>query len=178
MVSKYAQRDVKKMQEEKCQVEGCQMEETGVCALHDVEVERREGMKTLVDKIPTILNRVNIIMSASGLIMLLITGSFLYTTITKDDLRDDMSLMKKSHSSDMEFMRDTVIRLTGSVSSMKTMHTQSMKKTTSLTEKTSQLNDILKDVLLSQKEHESSVSDEIDTKIDKRMDGWGNPNEN
>jgi hypothetical protein len=62
--------------------------ERGFCDAHGVEVERRRNMQDLVDQIPRILTAVNTIkgtlLGFSILIVLVLSGSFLYTSTVAD----------------------------------------------------------------------------------------------
>lgn len=167
MVSKKEQENLKKVQEERCSVDGCKMEETGVCALHDVEVERRQNMKDSVDRIPYIMTKLNMILGTSFLIGVLIVGSFTYTTITKNDLRQDMTMMETKTTKNIEFMRDTVLNLTSSVSNLKTMQLENIKNS-------DKLNASLQQLILQQRDYEYESKKRIDNKIEDKFDSWGN----
>jgi len=71
---------------EEHKMDRCSYGEDGTCALHGVEVERRESMKVLTDSIPKILTWQNRIIGWSFLITAFVFGSYAYINIVKNDL--------------------------------------------------------------------------------------------
>lgn len=66
----------------------CHMSDTGVCAVHNVEVERRENMKELVKHIPKIMSAINRMLGFSLLLIFIIGGAFAYTRDTGANSRE------------------------------------------------------------------------------------------
>lgn len=69
-----------------CSTDVCQMENSGVCPQHNVEVERRENLEKLASQIPGLVVATKTLLTTSSLILIMIAGSFAYTKIVKDDL--------------------------------------------------------------------------------------------
>lgn len=97
---------------EKCEIEGCQINKDGVCALHNIEVERREGMKELVEKIPDIMTTINRLVGLSSLFLFVVAGSFTYTYISKIELEKEIALGLKDRNQQVDNMLDSINRLT------------------------------------------------------------------
>lgn len=151
MVSRHAKEDARRIREQQCDIEGCQMSETGVCALHDVEVERRKGMKELVDKIPDIMTKLNWVLGASigasSLAIVILIGSYTYTNIVKVSLKKDIQSVQSTTLEDNKFIRETVLSLTHNVATLQAMQAQSIKET-------KELKDVLKNVSDKQESYE------------------------
>lgn len=96
---------------DKCAVEGCQISETGVCVLHNVEVERREGMRELVDKIPDLMTTINRLVGLSSIFLFVVAGSYTYTYISKVELEKEITLGLKDRSQQIESMLASINRL-------------------------------------------------------------------
>lgn len=165
MVSQKENEAIKKLREEKCNVDGCQMEDTGVCALHDVEVERRASMKVLVDKIPSIMTKLNIIIGTTGLVGMIIAASFVYTTMVKSDLRDDISSYKTENRASVTELRSLVHEI--AVTQGRNIQAQETQ-----IQQLSKLNGSLSNIIDRQMQYENSIN----KRIDSRFDSWGNRN--
>lgn len=78
----------------------CNVHETGVCAMHQVEVERRkndnENLRKLMDLIPKMLTRINTMVGYSLLATLLIVGGFYYSSEIKADSHEADSKIRSS----------------------------------------------------------------------------------
>jgi hypothetical protein len=55
--------------------------ESGFCAVHNVEIERRKNLETLTANIPKILTITNRMLGYSLLLVVILAGGFAYTTI-------------------------------------------------------------------------------------------------
>ena len=162
MTSKYENEAIRKVQKAKCDVNGCQMEETGVCALHDVEVERRESMKALVNKIPGIMTRLNLILGTTGSIGMIIAASFLYTSMVKTELRQEITLQRQEGSVSVSKIRSLVHDI--AVTQGKNIQAQKFQL-----KQLSRLNTSISNML----ERQETFEDLINKRIDARFDSWG-----
>ena len=162
MVSKYAKEEIQELQKDKCSINGCQMEDTGVCALHDVEVERRTNMKILVDRIPSIMTKLNIIIGTTGLVGMIIAASFVYTTLVKSDLKQDINSYKSEN-------RASVTELRSLVHDIAVTQGRNIQAQETQLDHLSRLNTSLATIVERQNQHEDSVNRRIDT----RFDAWG-----
>lgn len=74
----------------------CNVTEDGVCALHNVEVERRKNQQVQVDKIPTLVKLVYTILGTNALMTTMLIGSYVYTHDVKmsAELRDNAIIKK------------------------------------------------------------------------------------
>lgn len=89
----------------------CNVNETGVCALHNVEIERRKGEKEAIEKsikaletavstlsnmIPKISRSFYVIIATATLMLIMVTGSYVYTRdAIINSINRDNSLQKK-----------------------------------------------------------------------------------
>lgn len=77
----------------------CDFNQTGVCAFHNVEVERRRNSDEMVKNIPKLLTITNRLLATVALIMTIIGASFLYTRDTGvDSVNRDVVLENKLSS--------------------------------------------------------------------------------
>ncbi len=79
---------------EKCSVDGCQVQSTGVCALHGVEVERREQTQKAVAEIPNLVVMSKTILGCLSLLIIIVSGNFYYTKEVKADVAADVDEVK------------------------------------------------------------------------------------
>jgi hypothetical protein len=162
VTSKYEQEEIRKVREERCEIDGCQMQDTGVCALHDVEVERRKGMKELVDLIPAILTRLNIMTGTTIFVGIIMVGSFAYTTLVKNELKNDAVRIQQENNAAVSELRSLVHEI--AVTQGKNIQAQD-----SQLRELARLNNSLEGILDRQVRHEESVN----SRIDHRFDSWG-----
>lgn len=79
--------------DEKCEVDGCQIDKTGVCAMHGIEIERRRNTdkelaelkdtaKSLATTSADISSKQSRLYGLLTVAVLVVSASFVYTTIT------------------------------------------------------------------------------------------------
>ena len=138
-----------------CKIDGCQMEETGICAMHGIEVERRENMKENVDKIPSILTRMNIMFGTMGVWSLIIVAAFLYTRDTKQELRFDTADLRQDLLETSKNINELAV-ITGEQGTLQSI----------LLSETKDLNVSLRKLVDKQVAHEQKVNEQL-------YDAWG-----
>jgi len=85
----------------------CNIQEDGLCHIHDVEVEKREQLEKLALNIPKLLTAVNRLIGWSVLMTILVIGSYAYTQQVKNDAKTESDQFGKKAS----IVNDSVIRL-------------------------------------------------------------------
>lgn len=148
------------LRDEKCEIEGCQMEDSGVCALHDIEVERRLSMKALVDRIPSLLTKLNVLIGTTAFVGVIIAGSFAYTTLVKAELREDIHVTKKVYDKGMGELRSIVQTLAIVQGRREETFTVQLREL-------ARLNNTLETIVERQREYEDSLNARIDNRFDR-----------
>lgn len=147
-----------------CSYEGCTFPDSGVCAMHNIEVERRKDMKEVLDTVPMINKKVSWILGVLSIIGVLVGGNYLYTTSIKQDLRgDQLQAEKRSNAADgalsekIRSLTEVTGNLASGMASQRTALNYQLREFT-------RLNDSLEAILKKQVEHEET--------LDKEFNDW------
>ncbi|BDD88688.1 hypothetical protein [Desulfofustis limnaeus] len=121
-----------------CEMErlSCDIEKTGVCAFHNVEVERRKNMNELVKSIPKLLTAMNRTIGVLTFIGIVIAGSFVYTRDT------DRSAINRD-----QLLEQRISEIANQVSRLSVAVQVSEAKQAALVQQLTQLNEHLRIVI-------------------------------
>lgn len=104
--------------ENECPNPKCEVMESGVCALHNVEVERRKNMSELVNNIPQMLTKLNKligIMTYFGIALsasfVFAAGAFIYTWTTSKQIEEISFSIKDKTDQKIDRLTDEVNRV-------------------------------------------------------------------
>ena len=121
--------------------------DTGVCAMHQIEVERRKPLKY----IPELLTFMNRMKGWAFVITIMIVGSYGYTTISKGETKGDIERSKAEIKQDLnkveKELKTEMKELTVNVNKLTISVTRNEERHKSLLEQLERQNEIMMDLL-------------------------------
>jgi arginine utilization protein RocB len=140
-----AEREEKQQPCEMAQL-SCDIEKTGVCAFHNVEVERRKNMNELVQSIPKLLTAMNRTIGVLTFVGLVIAASFIYTRDT------DQSAINRD-----QLLEQRISDIAAQVSRLSTAVQVSEAKQAALVLQLTQLNEHLRIVIKNEANNDNQI---------------------